>query len=186
MNLCAICRLVGGYPEQPCTIKVQDTKGLTPPEKQALSKALHHEAAAHAESGEVCAFNVVDTCQVRLCSILHLHWLSPLCLQNVSSPLRPYLAIQYATSTQEKCNYVLSVVCRRYYASTMSRIGISHVRMRLPPRCGTPCSRDSAPAPAAARRLSKAPLRATLPGGRTAPGTSLILAMLLAGQQHGT
>lgn len=57
-------RLVGGYPEQACTVKVQDTKGLSVPEKHALSKALHQAAAKHAEHGEVCAFNLVDICQV--------------------------------------------------------------------------------------------------------------------------
>lgn len=57
-------RLGGGYPEQACTVKVQDTKGLSVPEKHALSKALHQAAATHAEHGEVCAFNLVDTCQV--------------------------------------------------------------------------------------------------------------------------
>ena len=50
-------------------------------EKHALSKALHHEAAAHAEYGEVCAFNLVDTCQARLlCTFIEVT-ASSQCLQ---------------------------------------------------------------------------------------------------------
>ena len=59
-----ICRLLGGYPEEACTVKVQDTKGISDSEKHALSKVLHQEALKHAEQGQVCAFNLVDTCQV--------------------------------------------------------------------------------------------------------------------------
>ena len=51
----------------------------------------------------MCAFNLVDTCQVGLCSKLHLHWLPPRRLQNVSfPPLRPHMAIQCATRNREK------------------------------------------------------------------------------------
>ena len=45
-------------------MKVQDTKGMTGSEKHALSKVLHQEAIKHAQQGQVCAFNLVDTCQV--------------------------------------------------------------------------------------------------------------------------
>ena len=45
-------------------MKVQDTKGISESEKHALSKVLHQEAIKHAEQGQVCAFNLVDACQV--------------------------------------------------------------------------------------------------------------------------
>ena len=47
-------------------MKVQDTKGISESEKHALCKVLHQEAIKHAEQGQVCAFNLVDTCQVRM------------------------------------------------------------------------------------------------------------------------
>ena len=59
-----ICRLLGGYPEEACTVRIQDSNGISDSEKHALSKVLHQEAIKHAEQGQVCAFNLVDTCQV--------------------------------------------------------------------------------------------------------------------------
>jgi hypothetical protein len=45
-------------------VRILETKGLSVQDTRALSKSLHRAAAQHAQQEEVCAFNLVEICQV--------------------------------------------------------------------------------------------------------------------------
>ena len=92
-------------------MKVQDTKGLSVPEKHALSKALHQAAAKHAEHGEVCAFNLVDTCQVPNLPITCCQPTSNSCLPETNDRAvhcRPVAVIAHPlTCLEQRCRWAL-------------------------------------------------------------------------------
>ena len=59
-----ICRVDHEYPEQAAAISIKDVHQLPVADKRRLSKALHRLADEHAAREEVCAFNLVEACQV--------------------------------------------------------------------------------------------------------------------------
>lgn len=58
-------RYTAGYPNSPLLLELRDQQGLSSDDVQQLAEQLEETAAASAELGQVCVFDLVGVCQVR-------------------------------------------------------------------------------------------------------------------------
>lgn len=157
LSMWSLCRVSGGYPEAPCAICIKDTKGLSVVDKRALSKALHRALAQHAQQEEVCAFNLVEICQVG------------------SGPLASTSCMHATHMHASTCLYVTDLCALHLHRSSCGS-GTSHPRMRRRRRrrchCGTTCSGGTGPAAAAAVKQGRMGTPTRRPGAQWVPGAS--------------
>ena len=109
-GLCFYCRLTHDYPEQAAAISIKNVHGLSVSDKRKLSKALHCLADEHAAREEVCAFNLIEACQVGLPIATFPH-LIPLLRALQDACIRPATLSQFALHTRGRSMLVKSASC---------------------------------------------------------------------------
>lgn len=116
---CCACRLVGGYPEQACHISLKDAPGLAVADRHKLSKLLHGCAAEHAHSEEVCAFNLIEACQVHAPGVtgagvtfMPIAWV-------LSKPSPGYWHAQYAAACVQEFLHARNKPCEEARAASL-------------------------------------------------------------------